>query len=169
MDKHPAVLYKTLVVGVILLFLGIVIQPAIVIAELEDHPEKEKMVIQLRGVINSILQKYGQNPIINSLCSMILNALGEFGNMLFCILTIILAMPMLAIMLYGCYLGLPPSLLYMSYYIFMGLVYISVFFCPWPWYYTNLFISSKLPLISIYTLSERKDITNLIEDCPCLQ
>ena len=37
MDKHPALLYKTLVVGVIVLFIGIGIQPAFAISELEQE------------------------------------------------------------------------------------------------------------------------------------
>lgn len=128
--------------------LGVVARENKISSNLSDEPDIEGLVIQLRIVINEILKKYGHNPMINNLCSLILNALGKVGKILFCILIIIITMPIMAIMLNGYYWGLPATLVYISYYLFIGLVYMAMLICPFYWYPTNLLISSKLPLKS---------------------
>jgi len=136
---------------------------------LKDEADVEELVAQLRVVIDEILHKYGHNPMIGNLCNMILNALGKVGRLFFCILIIIITVPILTLMLNGYYWGLPAALVYMSYYIFIRSVYMAMLICPFYWYPTNLLISSKLPFKTIYTLSEINDITNLTKGCPCLQ
>ena len=76
------------VVGITILFLGLSIQPSIATVqpkgEIVVEPDVEGLVAQLRVVINKILQTYGHNPIIRSLCNMILDLTWFPGKNIIC-------------------------------------------------------------------------------------
>ena len=63
MDRNPALLYKTVVVGVILLFLGIGIQPAIAIVELKE----EIIDVKPKDFLFQTIIDLINNPDINNL------------------------------------------------------------------------------------------------------
>lgn len=56
MDKHPAVLYKTLVVGVMILFIGMGIQPAIAVdvsASISDDEDDCDICPSIEEIVNN--------------------------------------------------------------------------------------------------------------------
>ena len=63
MDRNPALMYKTVVVGVILLFLGIGIQPAIAIVELKE----EIIDVKPKDFLFQTIIDLINNPDINNL------------------------------------------------------------------------------------------------------
>jgi len=132
-------------------------------SNLTDNPDINGLIVQIRTVVNEILQKYGHIPMVSNLCNVILNALDLFGNILICIILILLLIP--------CFL-----LIAVSYYTGMGILLYNVFWIiivigmtmeDYCLPYNSLI--SILPLKSIYTLTETNVITELVRDCPCLQ
>lgn len=213
MVKIPVMLYKSLVVGVILLFIGVGIQPAIAnnLSNSDDDCDicqpisKEHLVIlksltkQLETYTNRLMleskhylefeDKYQELSnkilILKQLSQEIkLNSIFK-NNVLICSFLFIIGFiaaffwisnyQIIDVVSFIIDIEKHPFMaifFYFNYY-FWGLLMLKAaslmvdLECfgqiPSPWF------QSFIPLKSICTLSETKDITNLIEDCPCLQ
>lgn len=78
MDKKTVLFYKAFVVGVIVLFIGIGIQPAIakvnpdIIGFKLDNIDKDEITVK----INEIMQKYGNFPLIQNSINFISDTTG---------------------------------------------------------------------------------------------
>ena len=130
-------------------------------SNLKEQPDVEELLTQIRVVIDEILEKYRHIPIIGNLCNMVLNSLGLLGNIIICILLIIIAIPIGLVAVILAILGFDNIALNLAALVFI-IIDISGDYCT-PY---NSFIS-KLPLKSISTLIEINNISEL--DCPCLQ
>ena len=84
-------LYKSLVIGVIILFLGIGVQPAVanVKPEIIDFDLKNTDKEELIAKINEISQKYGHIPMVSYLCDILTTPI--FFNIIFIYLNILYA------------------------------------------------------------------------------
>ena len=123
-------------------------------SNLTDNPDINGLIVQIRIVVNEILEKYGHIPMFRSLCDSILNTLGLLGDLTICIILIIT-------------LFLTAPFIWDSYFLWSLTILCLLLlddYCP-P--YDKLI--SKLPLQSLYTLSQTNDLTNTFDDCPCLQ
>ena len=80
-----------LVIGITILFLGLVIQPSIATVQPEkidvepDVDDVEGLVAQLRVAVNEILQDYGHISVIRALCIMILDSTWFLGKIIICV------------------------------------------------------------------------------------
>jgi len=162
-----------LVMVVILLFIGVTVQPAIATVqpkEIDVEPnvdDIEGLVTQLRIVINEILQDYGHIPIIRNLCNKIVDVLDSFGLILYCIFLIVLMIPVGIIFVILYFLGLRGT--YILLYVGSIILWLSVEFdknCLLL-ISSNLFIKSLSNIFSIDT-SDSSILTEL-ENCPCMQ
>jgi len=128
----------------------------------EQPNDVDGLVVQIRTVVNDILVKYGHIPLVRSLCNMINNILSWYpGNILYCILLFILAVPL-------------ASLLLIIGWWYRNLFYLVILIlhefdsnCPPK---TPFFFDWSSSFQSIYTMLETKDnLTNTFDGCPCLQ
>ncbi len=161
-----------LAVGITVLFLGLAIQPSIATVQPEklvvepNVDDIDGLVAQLRVAVNDILQKYGHNPIIRSLCNMILDLTWFPGKIIICNLIKILAIGILYTMGICIVFNLSVYFILILAIFAEALSMVSIGLqCP-PIFPVNDY---PLPLKSIFALSETHDITNLAECCPCLQ
>jgi len=129
----------------------------------------EELVVQLRIVINEILQKYGHITKIRTQCNKIIDILDSFGLIVYCVYLLILIIFLIV--------------LYFTLY-FLGFDFMELF---WR-FYVNFYkfeeyclsSGSKLPLQSLsninrivasdsFTLTRLDDESNLVSRCPCMQ
>lgn len=132
---------------------------------LSEQIDVNGLVVQIKTVMNEILEKYGHIPFVSNFGNLILNLLELIDKIIFCITLIIIFIPVAILFIF---LGLVLGFKYIAYNIgAIALVLITEYDrnCP-PG--TPLF-DWLSPLKTIYTLKDIDDITNLIEDCPCLQ
>ena len=157
-----------LTVGITFLFLGLAVQPSVATVQpkqIDVEPnvdDVEELVVQLRVAVNEILHKYGYNPMVAYLCNYILGILDDFIFGVVCILLIFIIMPVaaLTILLRWIFGEILNPLLTLS------------FSLAWTWDTTcaDFFNSLSIqPYRTISTLTETNDISNLENDCPCLQ
>ena len=158
MVNQSKFLGKTLSISVILLFLGVTVNPAIATVEPEKQPDDvEGLVAQIKDVVNEIQAKYGHIPMVRGLCNMIHSALGLVGNFLICTLLMLILVPCALLMMF---FGLVLRMEYVGYIFANICLYIIVLSGDYCTPY-NIQIS-EIPFNSLYTLSETKD-------CPCLE
>jgi hypothetical protein len=131
-----------------------------------EQPDIDGLVSQLRIIIDEILEKYGHIPIVANLCNMIFNSFSFIGNYLICITILILLIPLAILFLIVDSLGLNIAW-WVVFLVSFELVSLYLLLCPPS--ITIPFINLETPFKSLSTLTETKDITNLIEDCPCIQ
>ena len=80
MVKQSGILSKALVVGVIVLFIGVGIQPAIAKVQPDiidfklNDLDKEELTVE----VNEILQKYGHIPMVSYFCDILANKTGIY-------------------------------------------------------------------------------------------
>jgi len=127
-------------------------------SNLTDNPDINGLIVQIRTVVNEILQKYGNIPMVRSLCNVIFNILDSFGLVLFCLFLEIILWPLVIIdtILFGVIGELPYYLTLMCFLI----AWIIDTECPDPF---------KQSFQSIYTMLETKDNINTFDCCPCLE
>jgi len=152
------------VVGITILFLGLAIQPSIATVQPEKidvEPDVEGLVAQLRVAVNDILQRYGNNPMVRSLCNIILDLTWYPGKIIICLFLLICF-----ILTFGLFIKLLinfdikiPQLEALAMFVF-GL-YLILFDCYPGWPYKSL--------KPISTLTGKININNLVNDCPCQQ
>ena len=144
-------------------------------SNLKEQPDIERIVAQIRVVIDEILQKYGNIPMVKSIFTWILGYLIWIFSMLiwifsyikyfliiiYCVSFFIVLMLLveLANVVYNSgFSRLEDLILYFG--LFLTFLYIGTG-CGW--------FPPYNPLKSFYTLLKTNDITNLAKDCPCLQ
>jgi hypothetical protein len=80
MWKNPTWLYKSLVIGFIVLFIGVGVQPAVakiqpyIIDFKPENMDKE----ELTAIINEIQLKYGHIPMISYICNIFFTFIGLY-------------------------------------------------------------------------------------------
>ena len=143
---------RGLAVAVILLFIGIGVQPAIAEKLTQEQPDVEGLVAKIDNIVNEILQEYKHNKMVGSINDLIYYNIGLSGRypLIFCTLFLIALSPffiflikMWEIFSLDIFLEMAAILLYP-----FGLI------CYYPW---------------INSLSEIKDIIQSFDGCPCLQ
>jgi hypothetical protein len=147
---------NALVVGVILLFIGVAVQPSMATVPPEKiivEPDVESLVAQIRIVINEILQDYGHIPIVRSLSNKILGILDSFGTLLYCIFLWILLIPLFIIVLFMTFFGFGWS------YIYWELVDLLLYIA----------ITIDLDCRTSDSKLQLNSMSNLIYECPCMQ
>ena len=155
---------------VILLFIGVVVQPAIAIVQPEkiviesDVDDVEGLVAELRIVINEILHKYGHIPMIRTQCYKIIDVLNSFKILINCILIIILAIPLIIIVFSML------VLLIVENYLFQNLFYLLVAMLA---YFDVNCRGNYLPFKSLSNInrivaSDSSSLTE-IDVCPCMK
>ena len=134
----------------------------------EQPNDVEGLVAQIRVVIDEILQRYGDIPMVRSLCNLIIKLDWFPGIIVSCIFLWMIFISSMVILgkidniLYG--LNINISLLRIFLVPFLILASILNNNCPpstpifWDWSFKSL-----------YTLSETKDSINTFDGCPCLQ
>lgn len=151
-----------LALGITFLFLGVTVNPAIAKVEQEKQSDDvEGLVAQIRNVVNEIQEKYGHMPTVRGLCNVIQSALDlTIGRIIYCIILTILTIPFgILFIFFSLVLGL------YNIGMLMGAITLHLI-DEYDRECTRYFNPS---LKSLYTLSETRDITNLIDNCPCLQ
>jgi hypothetical protein len=78
MERNPVIFYKTLVIGITVLFIGVGSQPAIAQPDIIDFNIDNMNKKELTVKINEIMQKYGHMPIISYYCTFILTFLALY-------------------------------------------------------------------------------------------
>jgi hypothetical protein len=152
------IICKGLAVAVILLFIGVGIQPAIATVQTEKQKDIEGLVAQIKVLIDEILVKYGDIPIVANICSMISFILVYlFVRLALCIFLFILAIPVL----------------------FLYLIMLIKGEIKWHELLINLHVSFTelvgwcnplyFPFHLFFSLTEKNDITKTFDGCPCLQ
>jgi hypothetical protein len=130
---------------------------------LNDEIDKEELVVQIRTVVEEVLQKYGHIPMIRNIANRIFSLLDMNNLILYCIFLLMIALPLLLIVVIIFIIteNLPPYL--------GGLLFVTVAIydreCSPPTSLINLIT----PLKTIFTLTKITDTINLLKDCPCLQ
>jgi len=129
---------------------------------LPDEADIDGLVAQIRTVVDEILEKYGHIQVIGDFCNVILMIMDLSYLLLFCIFLVIITIPIFLLFVILMTLNIfPPtiaSLLFLLIRIFGD-------DCSPSTSLINLLPS----LNALLNLSETRDITNLIMDCPCLQ
>ena len=129
-------------------------------SNLTEKPDINGLIVQIRTVVNEILQKYGNIPMVRGLCNVILNSLGLFVFWLICEIIFII-----------CLLFVPV----VWFCVIMGLGYIGQNIA---WYISTIAstLDRECPdnpfeqsFHSIYTMLETKDNINTFDGCPCLE
>jgi hypothetical protein len=159
---------KILTLGIILLFLGVTVNPAIATVEpdvdITDKSDVDELVVQIQNVVNEIQEKYGHIPTVRGLCNVILNTLDSVGYMIICIFLILLFI--LVFILYGVSYYLRLEVLRQNLSIIVLIISLTIDDYCSP---NNKFIS-KPSFQSIYTMLETKSNPAYpFDDCPCLQ
>jgi hypothetical protein len=135
-----------------------------VISNLSDNQYIEGIVSQLRFVFNEIFQNYGYTSRVANLCNVILNILGFFGLFLTCIglffILLIIEICMF-ISVFFRFTG-PFEDFFTEAFLFLNPIFDSLCF-P-----SSTLNNLKIPLKSLYILSETKDIASLANKCSCL-
>jgi hypothetical protein len=161
---NKEILIASLFIGILLVTpFSVVARENTISTNLTEQPDLEGLVAQLRVVIDEILQKYGHIPIVNNLCNIILGISDIIGRMIYCIFLIIILIPLVILFLIFDVLENEEVSYTLMLYIFIaGAEYDlncppgNPFFWDWPF---KLF----------YTLLGKNDISELVNDCPCLQ
>jgi len=154
------IISKNLTVAVILLFIGVGIQPAIATPHPQGLADVDGLFAQIETVVNEIFQIYGHNPMINSYCNMILNIIWFPGKIVICILLYIVTMFIAQLWIWAWQvfdLPIADDLFNLAALVFILLIAIDCI--PFPYKISN----------PIFSLLETKDITNQLDGCPCLQ
>ena len=149
-------------IGVIILFLGLAIQPSIATPQLKEidvEPDIEGLVAQLRVVINEILQDYRHIPIVRSLANTILNTISDIGRIIVCVFLYIIIIPLTLLAA----IGLSLKIDYLWYLFGTLATFVALILDMECREYFNP------PSKSIYTMLDTNDITNLVDECPCMQ
>ena len=136
-------------------------------SNISEQPDVKELITQLRVVVNEILQKYGHIPKIANLCNLILDTLNLIGKIMYCIVlymifipTVILTFTVTFILII---LNLPQHFSIYLFFLSLVIAFTLDTNCP-PG--TPFF---DLSYKSIYTVLETNDITNFVNDCPCMQ
>jgi hypothetical protein len=162
-----SIICKTLAVSVILLFLGLAIQPSVAV-----EPEKQKDILglgaQIRTVVNEILQNYGYIPMINTICICLIGALNTIGLNILCIISgLVFILPLLGLIAILFNAGITDAPLGKHIFHAMCTIFaIWYYSCSNEKKYSSMTFPSFEPLTN---LIKTNDITNIIEDCPCLR
>ena len=140
----------------------LIVTPIVVVARensisniLSEHPDVEELVAQIRATLNEILKKYGQDPKVNNACGVILFLLYFLARIALCILIFILAIPVLIFYFIALIKGDMKLIEVVS--NIQASVLMIIELCS-PIYFKY---QPKITKIN--------DITNLVNDCPCLQ
>ena len=160
--------------GITILFLGLAIQPSVATIQPKNIDIKpndddiEGLVAQIRIVINEILQDYGHIPVIRTLYNKIVDILGLFGRILFCVFLIVLVIPLFIIfVIMGLFLQLG---LIENYDIGENLFWSILAICLGLTFFCSNFKSPLKSLSNIYSIdiSNSSTLTGL-DECPCMQ
>lgn len=138
-------------------------------SNLTEKPDIEKLVAKLRIVIDEILQRYKHIPMVKTLCNRIIGVLDAIGLFLFCVVFgILVALPLAILMLILFFSGLTNSYLGQTiFYILFTIFFIWDYKCNFIAFPMNKLSDSLIKSISI--LRKVNDISELVNDCPCLQ
>jgi len=138
-------------------------------SNLQEEPNIDRLVAQIRTVVDEVLQRYGHIQIVKGICSGILRFLDNsvfktiwriFCTLLFYFVAIPLGMLVMIIL----FILKPYDYSYMITFLTF-LIFIS-----WAAICSDYSITkSILPFQSIYTMLETKDNINTFDGCPCLQ
>lgn len=157
------ILIASLFVGILLVTpFSVVAMENTISTNLTEKTDIESLVTQLRVIINDILKKYGHISRVNNLCNMILGITDIIGRMIYCIFLIIILIPLIILFLIFFTMGNEEVEYTLGVYIFFT-AWVYDDNCPpgnpffWDW-----------PFKFFYTLLRKKDISELVNDCPCL-
>ena len=129
----------------------------------EQPKDVEGLIVQIRTVVDEILQRYGHIPMVRSLCNIILKTMDSFNLLLFCIFIVVITIPVFIIVFFvwSTFGIIPPTLGPILFLLAM----ILDSECPQSNTLNNLLPSFK----SLYPMLETNDNINTFDGCPCLQ
>ena len=129
----------------------------------------EELVNQLQELIDRILQKYGQIPLVKNLCNVILGVLETIALFVFCfVFGLFVALPLAILMLILFFTGMTNT--YLGQAIFFAMF--AIFFI---WDFNCNFITFPVDLLfksiinSASEILDTNDILDLAGNCPCLE